>query len=390
MRRTKLRRVAEGIALVLTSGCAASPPSNVPPPVSATPVATAAPGVAPATPTTVASAAPKTAVTNDRCAVSAATLVLPKRAGVRGFDVGSDGRIHWVESDIMSGELQVLARAPADYGAKPERLAGAKLHGDPAELVVARDGFWLRVDDSSRGMCGSKVFWLARGADRAIPVTAPACVFGPARGVGEVAALWATSPTYSHALDVVLAKGPPPSGLAPLGRKVEGTFELVAQSSDGVYMALDGGEVVRKRPDGGEERVAPKVHESPSSSPLANAVQGDSVFVASSKNLSKIDLFRIPRSGGTRAPIASFDVDTTTSARLLASEGGLVLHLIGKRGADRLLLVDPTRACPDLELPSPSLGRRVLVDRDVVHVQQDRGIVAISLAARVAGRSAAP
>lgn len=384
--------MAEGIALLLTTGCAGAPPSNVPPPaqsgtVSATPVATAAPSV---TPATVASAAPKMAPATDRCAVSEPRLVLPKRAGVRGFDVGPDGRLHWVESDVMSGELQVLALAPADPGAKPERVAGAKLHGDPAELVVARDGFWLKVDDTSRGMCGSKVFWLARGADRAIPVSAPACVFGPARGVGEVAALWATSPTYSHALDVVLAKGPPPSGLAPLGRKVPGTFELVAQSSDGVYVALDGGEVVRKRPDGSEERVAPPVHESPSSIPLAIAVQGDSVFVASSKNLRKIDLFRIPRSGGTRAPIASFDVDTTTSARLLASEGGVVLHLIGKRGADRLLLIDPTRACPDLELPMPSLPRRVLVDHDVVHVQQDRGIVAVSLAARVAGRSAAP
>jgi len=58
------------------------------------------------------------------------------------------------------------------------------------------------------------------------------------------------------------------------------------------------------------------------------------------------------------------------------------MHLGGADGADRLLLIDPSGACPNVELPTPNLSRRVLVDRDVVYVMQNQGIVATSFAAR--------
>ena len=378
-----------GVGLVLTSGCPGTPPSNLGPAPTPPPAASTSATASPAPVTASASAAPSAPLSaapalTDACAVSEPKLVLPKRAGFRGFDVGPDGRLYWVHTDSMGGQTQVFARDLADVDAKPERVVDVKLYGDADDLVVGRDGFWLSLDNDSRGMCGSTAVWIGRDPARAIPVSAPACVFGPKRAAGDAEALWATSATYSHPLQVFVARGAPPAGVTPVPPPVEGDFELVAAAEDGVYVARDGGEIVRRHPDGTEAQVAAQVYESPSSSPRAIAVHGDDVFLAASKTSRKIDLFRIPRRGGKREPIGAFLAETT-GARLLASHSGVVLHLVGNTsggGSDRLLLVDPSRRCPDVALPTPSLSRRVLVDRDVVYVQQDRGVVAISLASR--------
>jgi hypothetical protein len=286
----------------------------------------------------------------------------------------------------VNRETQIFGLELGDAEAKPQSIVTVKMYGDPDDLVAGRDGFWLAVSDMSRGVCGSSVVWLKRDAKRAIPVSGPACVFGPKRAEGEAEAVWATSKTYSDSMQIVVAKGPPPGGLAPLPRRLDGAFDAVVHGSDGVYMALDEGEVIRRRPDGTEGRVArPLLHQQS----RAVAVHGDHVYLASSDDRHKVELFRIPRAGGERTLIGKFDVQTSVT-HLQASDSGVLLDRPGDRNADRLLLIDPTGGCPNVELPTPSMQGRFLLDRDVVYMLRDEGIVAISFAGRARAASATP
>jgi hypothetical protein len=313
--------------------------------------------------------------------------VLVAERAIRGFDVGPDGRLYWVTYDSMKTEAHIFSLELGDAQATPQRVISVKMGGDPGSLVVARDGFWMAADDMSRGVCGGRVVWLGRNATRAVPVSEPACVFGPKRAPGAEA-VWATSKTYSHAKQVVVAKGPPPTGLAPLPRKADVSFEGIAHADDGLYLALEDGEVIRRGSDGSEQRVVQPVFGSRSTDSRAVAVHGDDVYLASGTDLRKLDLFRIPRAGGARQPLGTFDVHTTVTS-VYASDGGAVLHLLGDRGApDRLLLIDPTGGCPNVELPIPDLTRQVLVDRDVALVLRKEGIVATSFAGRAQARRA--
>jgi hypothetical protein len=323
----------------------------------------------------------------DKCAVSDPKVVVPKQGLIRGFDVGDDGRLYWVLYDSMKRETEILSLDLSDAAATPQQVVKVKMGGDPDSLVVARDGFWMAADDITHGVCGGRVMWLGRTATRAVPVSEPACVFGPKRAPGAEA-VWATSKTYSHAKQVVVAKGPPPTGLAPLLRKADVSFEGIAHAHDGLYLALEDGEVIRRGPDGNEQRVVQPVFGSWTTQSRALAVHGDDVYLASGTDRRKLDLFRIPRAGGARQPLGTFDVQTSVTA-VFASDSGAVLHLFGDRGApDRLLLIDPTGGCPQVELPIPDLTRQVVVDRDVVYVLRDEGIMATSFAGRAQARQA--
>jgi len=300
---------------------------------------------------------------------------------IRGFDVGHDGRLYWAQYEPMSRETRVLSLDTADREAKPQPIASAKMVGGPGDLVSLREGFWIEVDDDSRGVCGGRLMWLARDATRAVPVSNPACVFGPKRGAEGAEAIWGTSPTFSHAMQLFVAKGAPPQGVASVPRKVDGAFDVVAVASDGVYVALEHGEVIRRRPDGKEERVARPTYVMPPIQSRAVAVHGDHVFLGSGKDSRSMELFRVPRAGGEKVSLGTFEQQIPT-ARLHATDSGVVLHLHGNKGVDRLLLIDPSGACPNVELPLPDAQRRVLVHQDVAYVLQRQGIVATSFAAR--------
>lgn len=385
---TTCRRRVGLVLLLLATSCAPAAPSNVgpmlgpstntspsmagsaPPSESPAPAASAQPTVPPDSPPPV-----------DRCAVSEPKVIVPKQGLIRAFDVGDDGLLYWVLYDSMKLETEILSLDLSDSAATPRQVVKVKMGGDPGSLVVARDGFWMAADDITHGVCGSRVVWLGRTATRAVPVSEPACVYGPKRAEGAEA-VWATSKTYSHALQFVVAKGPPPGGLAPLPRKLGASFEAVQHAADGLYLALEDGVVIRRAPDGSEQRVAQPVFGSQATDSRGVAVHGDDVYLASGRELRKLDLFRIPRTGGDRQPLGTFDVQTTVTP-LYATGGGAVLHLLGDRGApDRLLLIDPTGGCPQVELPIPDLTRQVVVDRDVVYVLRKEGIVAASFAAR--------
>jgi|GEM_PF-684698 len=379
------------VVLVLSSGCSGTAPPPLGPAPALTPASSAPSVEANQTPPNasavpLASAPPAvTPVPVDKCALSESKVVVAERA-IRGFDVDRDGQLYWVTYDSMKSETNVFSLELDNAEASPQRVISVKMVADPGALVVGRDGFWMAADDISRGVCGSRVAWLGRDATRAVPVSEPACVSGPKRAEGAEA-VWATSKTYSHAMQVVVAKGPPPAGLAPLPRKVEASFQAVVHASDGLYLALEDGEVIRRRPDGVEERVVPPVFGSPSTDSRAVAVHGEHVYLASGRELRKLDVFRVPRAGGDRQPMGTFDVESSLAA-LHATDSGVVLHLYGQKGADRLLLIDPTGGCPQVELPIPDLTRQVVVDRDVAYVLRKEGIVATSFAGRAQARQA--
>ena len=313
--------------------------------------------------------------------MSEPVVVVPKRGLSRGFDIGRDGWLYWAEYDPMSRKTQIFGLELGDAEAKPQQIVGVTMFGDPDDLVAGRDGFWLAVDNDSRGVCGSRVMWLGRDAKQAVPVSAPACVFGPKRAAGDAEAIWATSATYSHAKSFFVAKGAPPTGLVPLPGKMDVDFDVVVHAGDGIYLGLEHGEVIRRRPDGGADTLALPTLRMPYGQSLAVAVRGDHVYLATKEGRKELKLLRMPRAGGKKEPIGTFELQSTAS-HLQAGDSGVVLHLSGNDGADRLLLIDPSGACPTVELPLPNLSRRVLVDRDVVYVMQDQGIVATSFAAR--------
>lgn len=376
-------------ALVLAcSNAAPRSAAPVPPGSSASAIATvAAPPAVSASASSVATLPLPAPPAKDVCAVSEPKVVVPKQGLIRGFDIGHDGRIYWVQFDPMDSEARIFNLELGNSEAKPQLVVGLKVHGDPGELVVGRDGFWLGVDDLTRGVCGSRVMWLGREAKRAISVSAPSCLFGPKRAGEGAEAIWATSKTYSHSMQVFVASSPPPAGVAPLPRKVEGYFDAIAHGGDGVYVALENGEVIRRRLDGAEERVVPPVYRFPADLSSALALHGQEIYIGAVRGLRVLELLRTTRAGGAAKPIGTFDVQTTVSY-LQASDVGLLLHLPGGGGssADRLLFIDPTGSCPNVELPIPNRLLHVGLHEDVVYVLREEGIVATSFAARAKHR----
>ena len=304
---TTTRRGCAVLVVVLASGCSGGgTPPNIAPAPSTEPAptepvtSTSAPATSAAP---LASAEPDAPPPIDKCFVSDPRVVVPKRGLIRGFDMGGDGRLYWATYDLMDRVTTIFGLTLGDAEAKPEPIVKAKMHNDPDDLVAGQQGFWLSIDDDSRGLCGSRVAWLARTANRAVPLSAPACVFGPKRTGNGAEAIWGTSKTHSHTMQLVVASGPPPKGLKPLGRKVE-FFSTVTHADDGVYFALENDEVIRRRPDGGEDRIAPAAFRMPPRLPRAIAVHGDQIYLASSDDLRKVDLFQLPRAGARRRRLA--------------------------------------------------------------------------------------
>ncbi len=315
----------------------------------------------------------------DRCAIAEPKLVVPSRRLISGFDI-AEGRIFWLQHDVMTSEMTIHSLALDQESGEPELVHRVPMVNDPDALVVSQTGFWLGVDDVRGSVCKSQVMWLGKAASRAVPVSEPACVFGPLRVQGAEA-MWATGKTHSHPMQVSVAVGAPPGGITSLSRKADVFFDTVWHASDGVYYALERDEVIRRRPDGVEEQVVGPVNSTLPRQPKAIALWGNDIILASSQDSRKVELVRIARTGGTRSILGSFDVHSSV-VKLFSNEGGLVMLLRVARDTDKLLLIDPRAECPIVELPVPDRRHRMQVVGNVAYVLQQSGIMACSFAAR--------
>lgn len=282
----------------------------------------------------------------------------------------------------MNGQTEIFSIDPGDASAKRQRVTEIKLTGSLRSLVSVRDGFWMGVSDFSRGVCGDRVMWLGRDATAAVIVGEPSCLSGPKRSpVGG--AIWATQKTFSHPMSVVVAKGSRSDGLVQLPHSVAGSFEAITLASDGVVIALDDGEVVLQSLGSKYVHIAPALSLTPTATSRALGAHGDHVYLASSQSKRQLDLFRLPRKGGKRDKLATFDLQHA-SVELYATEGSVVLHVSRDKAPPRALLVDPRGVCPTADLPPSDATHGPIVDRGVVYALRPEGITATSIAARAA------
>ena len=380
---------------VFVLGCsgATAPVSSPSPSPSATAEASPAAPVASSAAPPASSAAAPAPPPADPCALPPPRVLVPTSAkgnSLLAFDVGPDGRLYWVTQDVLSKEGEIFSLALGEADAKPQRVRGFKIPTSVSAMVVGREGYWLGVDNMNQPICGSRVLWLGRDAEKTAPASEIGCLSGPVRAPGAEA-LWGVRKSYTSPMTPVVAKGAPPGGIAQMPRGFDGDVEVIATTAEGVYFAFDNGEVKMRTPGGEMKDLFLPLSPRETQFARALAVHGEHIYLLSGPSRGGLELFRLPRKGGhgTRDKIASFDVKDSSSV-LQATDGAVLLSLTQRGKPGQLLLLDPAGSCPQVELSPPERAGSVVVDRGVVYTLHREGILASPLGARGAARPAAP